>query len=220
MITDNLAQARFNMVQQQIRPWEVFDQRVLMLIDTLPRDAFVPEQFQQLAYSDIEIPLGDGQQMMFPRVEARLLQALDIQPTDNILEVGTGSGYLTACLAKLGGKVTSLEIRPDLSVQAGARLKANGVTNVELRTGDALSGVIDGGPFDVIAVTGSLPEGSDLLKRQLKPGGRMFAVSGEGTVMEATLITRTGEDSWHTEDLFETQLAALDNAPQPDHFRF
>ena len=213
-------QARFNMVEQQVRPWEVFDRRVLDLIETLPRDRFVPEQYRHLAYADIEIPLGHGQHMMFPRVEARLLQALDVQPGDRVLEIGTGSGYLTACLMQLGGDVTSLEIHPDLLEQATANLQRNGMVGAGLRCANALEGAVEGGPFDVIAVTGSLPFLPEELKRQLTTGGRLFVVTGEAPVMEANLVTRVGGDAWRTEGLFETVLTPLEQVPQRSRFVF
>ena len=220
MNIDSLERARFNMVQQQIRPWEVFDRRVLALINEVPRDQFVERAYVGLAYADIEIPLGHGQRMMFPRVEARLLQALDVKPGDKILEIGTGSGYLTACLAKLGGQVISLDIHEDFTAQARTRLDAQDIGNVELITADALAAVIPGGPFDVIAVTGSLPELPDSLKQQLAIGGRLFAVIGEPPAMEACLITRVGEDAWRSEGLFETELRVLENALQTEQFQF
>ena len=220
MTTTPLEQARFNMVQQQIRPWEVFDRRVLDLLEELPRDAFVPEQQRALAYADVELPIGQGQRMMFPRVEARLLQALDIQPGERVLEIGTGSGFLTACLAKLGGEVVSLDSRAEFTKLAAERLAAQQVDNVELRTVDALAAPIEGGPFDIIAVTGSLPALPDSLRDQLAIGGRLFAVLGEAPTMEATLITRTSEHGWRSEGVFETELAPLDNAPVLERFEF
>ena len=220
MNVDSLEQARFNMVQQQIRPWEVLDQRVLDLINQIPRDQFVPEAYRGLAYADIEVPIGHGQQMMFPRVEARLLQSLDVKPNDKILEIGSGSGYLTACLANLGGQVTSLDIHEDFTGAVRARLDAQGIGNVELRTADGLAGEIAGGPFDVIAVTGSLPEVPDALKQQLTIGGRLFAVTGEAPAMEASLITRVDEHNWARESLLETCIPPLLNAGKPQDFIF
>ncbi|MCB1759320.1 MAG: protein-L-isoaspartate O-methyltransferase [Gammaproteobacteria bacterium] len=220
MTTESLEHARFNMVQQQIRPWEVIDRRVLETLGNLPREAFVPEAYRGLAYADIEIPLAEGQQMMFPRVEGRLLQALDIKPTERVLEVGTGSGFLTACIAHLGGEVVSIDIRQAFIDQARAALQAQGIEGVELRCQDAMNGEITGAPFDVIAVTGSLPEPPLEWKKMLRVGGRMFLVCDEAPAMEATLITRTGEASWHTEGLFETDIPPLENAPKRDHFTF
>lgn len=220
MIANTFEQARFNMVQQQIRPWEVLDQRVLELINRIPRDQFVPDEYRGLAYADIEIPIGHDQQMMFPRVEGRMLQALNIQPADRILEIGTGSGYVTTCLAKLGGKVISLDIHSEFTERARPRLESLGIENVELRTADGLAEDVKGGPFDVIAVTGSLPLVPDMLKNQLSIGGRLFAVAGEAPAMEASLITRVGDSAWRVEGLFETELAALVNAPQAEQFQF
>jgi protein-L-isoaspartate(D-aspartate) O-methyltransferase len=220
MITDTLEQARFNMVQQQIRPWEVLDQRVLDLMQQIPRDPFVPDAYRNLAYADIEIPIGHGQRMMFPRVEGRMLQALNIQPDDRILEIGTGSGYVTACLAKLGREVISLEIHPEFTEQALARLEVQGIKNVALRSGDGLADRIDGAPFDLIALTGSLPQLPESLERQLNLDGRLFAVIGQAPTMEATLITRVGEESWRSEGLFETVLAPLENVQEGSRFTF
>lgn len=212
--------ARFNMVEQQVRPWDVFDRRVLNLIESLPRDAFVPEQYKGLAYADIEIPIGHGQHMMFPRVEARMLQALNVQPGDRVLEIGTGSGYVTACLAHLGGQVTSLEIHPELMEQAHVTLNANNVDSVQLHCRNALESIVESGPFDVIAATGSLPFLPDSLRQQLNVGGRMFVVTGEAPVMEAELITRVSGDAWSSEALFETVLTPLEQVPQPSRFKF
>lgn len=149
-----------------------------------------------------------------------MLQALNIQPADLILEIGTGSGYITTCLSKLGSKVISLEIHPEFTEQARPRLEAQGCRNVELRTADGLARKVEGGPFDVIAVTGSLPEASDLLKSQLSIGGRLFVVIGAAPAMEASLITRVGDSAWRVEGLFETELPTLENAPETEQFQF
>jgi len=220
MIVPSYEKARFNMVEQQVRPWEVFAPQVLELIGNLPRDHFVPDNYRGLAYADIEIPLGDGQKMMFPRVEGRLLQALDIQPNDNILEVGTGSGYLTACLAKMGSRVISQEINPTFTEQARQRLAELQIENVELRTTDSLSDDIESGRFDAIAITGSLPEMPDTFKQRLNIGGRLFVVIGQSPVMTAFLVTRTGENEWQSEPLFETDMTPLTNAPVIRKFEF
>jgi len=220
MTTDSFEHARFNMVQQQIRPWEVIDQRVLEALGTLPREVFVPDAYQGLAYADIEIPLAQGQKMMFPKIEGRLLQALNVQQGDKVLEIGTGSGYLTACLAHLGGQVVSLDIHQEFIDKAKAALAGQGFENIELRCADALAGEIAGGPFDVIAVTGSLSEVPEAWKNLLSGGGRLFVICDDAPAMEATLITRTGENSWRSEGLFETELVALENSPTRDRFKF
>lgn len=220
MVDTNFEQARFNMIQQQIRPWEVLDSRVLEILEKVPRDAFVPDAYRSMAYADIEIPIDKGQNMMFPRVEARLMQSLDIQSDDNILEIGTGSGYLTACLAGLGGRVKSLEIYAELTEQAKKILEKQKIDNVELQTMDALAENIEGAPFDVVAVTGSLPELPDFLKRLLSVGGRLFVVTGTSPVMDACLVIRVGEEAWRLETLFETELTPLVNAPRIQQFQF
>jgi protein-L-isoaspartate(D-aspartate) O-methyltransferase len=214
--------ARFNMIQQQIRPWEVSDDRVLEALDAVPRERFVPDAYQGLAYADIEVPIDEGQVMLPPKLVGRLLQALAIGPEDRILEIGTGTGYVTACLARLGARVVSVEIHPALAQQAQASLAALGITNVEVREGDALAGPVSGGPFTAIVATGSLPDEGALpaLQAQLAPGGRLFAVVGSGVVMEALLLTRLPGGQYRREALFETSVPALQNVPQPSRFVF
>jgi protein-L-isoaspartate(D-aspartate) O-methyltransferase len=219
MIADNLAEARHNMVEQQIRPWEVVDKKVLQLLAESPREDFVPDQYRQLAYADIEIPIGAGQCMMAPKLEAKLLQVLNIGPNHNILEIGTGSGFLTACLARLGNWVTSIEIHPELSEQAHQHLLKAGITNISLRTGDGLEGPVESGPYDAIAVTGSMPSLDESLQRQLAIGGRLFVVIGRSPAMSATLVTRVGENEWRKETLFETELTPLEQ-PGGKDFQF
>ncbi len=216
----NLEQARFNMVEQQIRPWDVLDQRVLDAVAAVPRDAFVPEAYRQLAYADIEVPLGEGEFMMAPKVEGRMLQALRLRPTDRVLEVGTGSGFVTALLARLSAHVLSVERLETFSRRAGERLAAQGVENVTLQVGDGRGGWPDGGPFDAIAMTGSLPEVDETLLRQLAPGGRLFVVVGVPPVMEALLLTRVGDADWARESLFETELPPLRGLPPRERFVF
>ena len=210
--------ARRNMVEQQVRPWEVLDRRVLDVLGELPREHFVPERHRRLAYADLNVPIGHGQVMMTPKVEARMLQALDVRPGDRVLEVGTGSGYVTACLARLGGRVHSVEIFEDLRQRAGERLAALGIGEVVLETGDAARGWDRHAPYDVIAVTGSLPEMEPAFQEQLAVGGRLFVIVGEPPVMEARLYTRLAEDAWTREDLFETLLPPLLNARSPRRF--
>lgn len=222
MMAHSVEQARFNMVQQQIRPWEVFDPRVLDVMETLPREAFVPDAYKALAYADIEIPLDHDEQMMFPRVEARLMQALDLLPGDQALEVGTGSAYLTACMAKLCQRVVSIDMHEDVAQSAAKKLQQQGIGNVILKSGDALEGILAEGPFDVIAVTGSVAtsEQAEIFRQQLRIGGRLFIIIGTPPAMEAMLITRTGENAYSEEGLFETDVKALTNAEAPRTFEF
>ncbi len=216
----NFEVARFNMVQQQIRPWDVLDERVLDLVGRMPREDFVPPAFRKLAFADMNIPLGRGEVMMAPKVEARLLQELEISPQDKILEVGTGSGYLTALLAALGGHVHSIEIVPEFSAQAAATLAARRVNNTTLEVGDAARGWERHQPYDVIAITGSVPMLSDNFRNSLKVGGRLFAIVGQSPVMEAKLIRRVDQAGFSESSLFETLLPPLRNAPAPSKFVF
>lgn len=220
MVEIDVEQARFNMIEQQIRTWEVLDQRVLDLVASTPREDYVPARYRNLAFADTSIPLDYGQVMMPPRVEARLLQALDIRPADSALEVGTGSGYLAALLAARAKQVYSVEIYEDLLEAARQRLAAHGIDNVSLQSGDASAGWPQQGPYDVIAVTGSLPLLPAEFQNSLRVGGRMFVVVGEAPVMEARLVTRVGERDWTVESLFETDIPALVNARQPQRFLF
>lgn len=217
----SLETARFNMIQQQIRPWGVIDERVLATLAAIPRERFVPDAYRGLAYADIEVPLGHGQVMLAPKIVARLLQALSIGPDDRILEIGAGSGYLTACLNHLGGAVIGLEIEPELAELAKQNLGDIDPRRLEIRVGDGLAGHIDGGPFDVIAITGSLPDASALsgLVSQLAPHGRLFAILGEEPAMAATLITH-GPEGFNRKSLFETSAPALAKAPEPERFVF
>jgi protein-L-isoaspartate(D-aspartate) O-methyltransferase len=219
MLHTDIEHARFNMIVQQIRPWDVVDDRVLKALAHIPREQFVPDDYWDLAFADAAIPLGHGQSMMEPKLEARMLQALNVQPGDRVLEIGTGSGFITACLVHLGGEVTSLEIHPEFTAQAAERLEKLNL-KAELQTRDALAELPAAGIWDVVAVTGSLPEMDDRLKGLLAPEGRLFAVTGVAPAMTAHLITRTASGAFRDEVLFETDLAALENAPQPDCFTF
>ena len=210
--------ARYNMVEQQVRPWEVLDQAVLDRLAAIPRERFVPDDYLRLAYADTRIPLGEGDVMMPPREEARLLQALALTPRDHLLEVGTGSGYLAALAAGLARRVTTVEIAPERKARAERSLADYG--NVEVIEGDAVRGWAAHAPYDAIAVTGSLPVLDDAFLRQLKPGGRLFVVVGEAPAMEARLVTRTGAADWATESLFETVLPPLAGAKRPNQFEF
>ena len=212
--------ARFNMIEQQIRTWEVLDGTVLDLLKQVPREAFVPKQYAGLAFADLEIPIGHSQTMLSPKMEGRILQALEIKKTDKILEIGTGSGYLTALLAKLAKHVYSVEIIGELSHIAQQRLAQQHIENVTLEVGDAAKGWPAHAPYDVIVYTGSLPVAPDAVLQSLAIGGRMFVVTGEAPVMQATMIDRISVDSFKHDVLFETCLPSLSNAPQPERFEF
>ncbi|NWG38934.1 MAG: protein-L-isoaspartate O-methyltransferase [Hydrogenophilaceae bacterium] len=216
----DIEQARFNMVEQQIRPWEVLDQTVLDLLFKVRREEFVPAAYRSLSFIDMEIPLGQGEAMWAPKLEARALQALQLKKTDKVLEIGTGSGYLTALLASLAGHVYSVEIHAEFTNAAQARLKAHGFDNVTLETGDGSLGWEKHAPYDAIIVTGSLPVMPVNLPAQLAPGGRLFAMTGDDPVMEAQLITCVSRGTYRTESLFETSVKPLINAPQPERFVF
>ncbi len=212
--------ARFNMVEQQIRTWEVLDQQILDLLMAVHREDFLPAQYRSLAFVDMEIPIGGGERMLPPKLEARMLQELAVRPGDRILEVGTGSGYMTALLAKRGAHVCSVEIVPGLSNEAAARLRAHDIANVTLETGDAARGWSKGAPYDVIVLTGSVPVLDDAFARSLNPGGRLLAIVGEAPVMEARLVTRAAGGACSIRGLFETCIPVLRNAPQPERFVF
>lgn len=209
MVEMNIELARHNMIEQQIRPWEVLDQRVLDTIESTPRERFMPVAYRNVAFSDVEVPIGHGETTLPPRVEGRMLQALDIRPDDRVLEIGTGCGYTTALLAKLGRQVFSIEIHEALSAQAATRLEAEGFTNITLETGNAAEGWHDHAPYDVIAVTGGLPYLPDTLRDNLAVGGRLFAIVGTAPTMEALLVTRLGDNEWQSESLFETVIPPL-----------
>jgi protein-L-isoaspartate(D-aspartate) O-methyltransferase len=216
----NLEQARFNMVEQQIRPWNMFDQRVLDLMAEVPREQFVPEKYRHLAFADTEIPLANSQVMMSPKIEARILQALMIHPSDNVLEIGTGSGYFTALLAKSAKHVDSVDIFEDFVESAQSKLNSLNINNVELSVGDAINGWHIGNNYDVIVLTGSVPILQPHFQEQLKEGGGLFAIVGEQPVMQAQLINRITEDDIETQTLFETSITPLLGAPEPARFVF
>jgi len=220
MIANSSEQAKENMVKQQLRTWDVLDSRVLDMVTELPREDFVPEQYRELAFADTEIAIGHDQKMMSPKVEARILQVLDIQPTDNILEIGTGSGFLTACLARMGDKVTSTDMQEGFTTKARQLMQKHGIDNVNLITGNGLESAQELGPFDVIVLTGSLPKISEKLTRQLNMGGRLFGVAGNSPAMQATLFTRVGDYQWREEVIFETDLERLDAPDAAAEFVF
>jgi len=216
----NLEQARANMVEQQIRTWEVLDQDVLDLLYLVPREEFVPPAHKALAFSDMEIPIGEGETMWQPKLEARVLQELGVKKTDLVLEVGTGSGYLAALLSHRAGHVHSVEIKPALAEFGRKNLGRQGVDNVTLHVGDAARGWPRQAPYDVIVLTGSTPVLPHAFLEQLAPGGRLFAVVGEAPAMSARLVTCTAPGVCAAVDLFETVIAPLVNAEQPARFRF
>lgn len=213
-------QARFNMVEQQIRPWQVLNPAVLHTLQHIAREIFVPSNYQALAYTDTEIPLGHGQEMLPPRVDARLLHDVDLKPTDKVLEIGTGSGYLTALLADRAHHVVSLESNPELHTNARANLERAGIHNVDIRLEDGSSGATDAGPFDAIVLGGSVHEVPQALLQQLKTGGRLIAIVGEDPVMQATLFTRTGASAWEHRALWDTTAPRLLGFTEPSRFDF
>jgi len=211
--------ARRQMIEQQVRAWDVLDGRVLDVLSRVPREHFVPDAYREVAFADTAIPLPHGQCMLPPKVDGRLLQALDLGRDDEVLEVGTGSGFLTACLARQARHVRTLEIFPDLSQAAVRALQALSVTNITAEVADATT--LEGsGLYDAIALTASLPAYDPRFERALRPGGRLFVVVGTAPVMEARLVTRVGEDQWVSEALFETVIPPMVNAVGPDPFRF
>ena len=212
--------ARFNMIEQQIRPWEVLDSRVLELLHVVHRENFVPQSYRQMAFADMNIPLGDGEVMMQPKTEGRLLQELAPRKTDTVLEIGTGSGHLTALLAALSKHVYSVEINPRLYASAQKTLADNGVENITLEMGDAAQGWNKHEPYNAIIVTGSLPMLPPGLQQSLAPDGRLVVIVGQQPIMEALLIERIGDAGWNTRSLFDTSLPPLVNAEAPPAFVF
>jgi protein-L-isoaspartate(D-aspartate) O-methyltransferase len=215
----NVEQARVNMIEQQIRTWEVLDQDVLDLLFEVKREQFVPTAYRAIAFADLEIPLGDGERMWTPKMEARVLQELSLEEGDTVLEVGTGSGYFTALLARSCAGVVSVEMRPKLLGEAQQRLRDAGIFNVHLEQGDAAKGWGEAA-FDAIVLTGSTPMLPESWLKQLKPGGRLFAVVGDPPVMSARLLRWTAPGAVASQDLFETVIRPLVNAPQPERFVF
>lgn len=216
----NTEQARFNMIEQQIRPWDVLDQDVLNLLSIVKRENFVPAAYKNLAFADLEIPLPAGQKMLQPRIEARVLQELTIKKHETVLEIGAGSGYMAALLAHRGRHVQTVDIKPELVALARENLASNGVTNVEVVEGDGARGWSNGAPFDVIVISGGLPVLPQELLGQLKIGGRLAAFVGVLPVQKAQIITRVGESEYRIDDVFETYIDPLLNAIQPPHFKF
>jgi protein-L-isoaspartate(D-aspartate) O-methyltransferase len=216
----NLEQARHNMVEQQIRTWEVLDQDILDLLYAVPREDFVPSAYRNIAFSDLEIPLGEGERMWPPKLEARVLQELAVQRSERVLEVGTGSGYFTALLAHRAAQVYTVEIRPALAEFGRANLARHGRDNVIAEVGDGALGYPNWAPYDVIVLTGSTPLVPQSLLDSLAPGGRLFAVVGDAPAMAARIFTCVAPGAIRTMDLFETVVAPLANCAQPSRFTF
>jgi protein-L-isoaspartate(D-aspartate) O-methyltransferase len=211
--------ARRQMVEQQVRAWDVLDTEILELLIETPREQFVPSGFESLAFADTEIPIGHGQRMMTPTLEGRVLQSLKISKADSVLEIGTGSGYLTACIAKLADSVTSIDVHEDFLEAAAANLEDSGISNFELTAMDATQRLPEG-EFDAIVITGSMQVLHPRYELALKPTGRLFVVVGHRPTMDARLLRRTGDSSWLTKSLFETELDPLVNSAQPPQFSF
>ncbi|MGE5387169.1 MAG: protein-L-isoaspartate O-methyltransferase family protein [Betaproteobacteria bacterium] len=216
----NIEQARFNMIEQQIRPWDVLDQQVLDLLFVVKREDFTPPTYKSLAFADMEIPLGHGQVMLAPKIEARILQELAVKKTDRVLEIGTGSGYLAALLGARAQQVTTLEIVPELAETARQNLARAGIDNVAVETANGAKGWAQGAPYDVIVLSGSLLQVPSEILAQLRIGGRLAAVVGEAPAMTAQLTTCTAEGVYSTVNLFETVIPALEGLPPANAFRF
>jgi protein-L-isoaspartate(D-aspartate) O-methyltransferase len=214
----NTELARQNMVENQVRTWEVLDPRVLDALRDVPREDFVPARYRDVAFADTALPIGHGETMLKPVIEGRFLQALALTPADRVLEIGTGSGFLTACIARLAGHVTSVEIHADLADSARARLAALHVRNVRLEIGDAMRDFTTAESFDVVVIGAAVFALSDRLRNWVKPGGRLLAVVGESPAMQALLCTRADATHWTQDSLFETDLAYLTNAEPPRRF--
>lgn len=220
MTQTNVELARYNMVEQQIRPCNVLDQRILDLIASSPREDYMPAAYKNVAYTDMAIPLGNGEFVLTPILEGKILQSVQVQASDKILEVGTGSGHLTSLLAQLGDHVYSVELDAEVKAEAEKKLAAHNIGNVTVEQGDAARGWDAHQPYDVVVVTGSLPILPESFKEILTIGGRLFAIVGESPVMEATLVTRLAEERWKTEVLFDADIPSLKNAIEPKRFEF
>lgn len=216
-MTLNVELARHNMIAQQVRPWDVLDERVLNVLSALRREDFVPAACRSLAFADLCLPLGHDELMMKPVVEGRVLQAADPQPGESVLEIGTGSGFLTACLAKLAGEVVSVEQHADFAEAARARLAAAGIANAHIETAEAVRGYAPKRQFDVMVVTGAVFALPQHWHGWIKPGGRIFAIAGQSPVQRAALYTHA-DGAWSAAALFETDLPYLRNAEPPQRF--
>jgi protein-L-isoaspartate(D-aspartate) O-methyltransferase len=211
----DMERARFNMIEQQIRPWEVLDPEVLDILAAVKREDFVPAAHRALAFADLELPIGNGQTMLQPKIDARVLQEVNVRSTDVVLEVGTGSGYMAALLAANAEYVHTVEIDSVLAETARQNLRQAGITNVSVEIGDASQGWSASSPYDVIVISGALRELPEAFLQQLKPGGRLVAFIGEPPVMEAQLVTRTADRAFTTINLFETVVAPLSSRKRP-----
>lgn len=216
----SIEQARFNMIEQQIRPWDVLDQGVLSLLAVVKREDFVPAEHRAKAFFDTEIPLGHGQFMLPPRVEARFLQELDVRKHERVLEVGTGSGYMAALLAHKAREVVSVEVQPELATAAIANLRRASITNAVVLEGDASKGLPTQGPFDVIVLSGSVASVPKALLAELKVGGRLIAIVGQEPVMRATIVTRVGDQEFRNVEVFDTVAPRLSGFDEPSRFTF
>jgi protein-L-isoaspartate(D-aspartate) O-methyltransferase len=216
----NFDQARQNMVENQVRPWEVLDGRVLDVLGRVRREDFVAPEHRQLAFADLCLPIGHGEVMMKPVLEGRVLQALALKPEDHVLEIGTGSGFLTACLASLAARVISVDIHADLTTTAGQRLQAAGIINAQLTTGEAVNTWQPQGTLDAVVVTGAVYRIPDRFLSWLKPGGRLLAIRGESPVQQVMLLTSEGNGRYREESLLETDLPYLAHAEPPRRFVF
>ena len=216
----NFDQARQNMVENQVRPWEVLDGRVLEVLSRVRREDFVAPAHRQMAFADLCLPIGHDEVMMKPVMEGRVLQALELKPEDHVLEIGTGSGFLTACLASLAAQVTSVDIHADFTAAAGQRLQAAGINNAQLVTGEAVNDWQPQGSFDAVVVTGAVYRIPDRFLGWLKPGGRLLVVRGESPVQQVMLITHEGNGRYHEESVLETDLPYLAHAAPPHRFVF
>jgi protein-L-isoaspartate(D-aspartate) O-methyltransferase len=216
----NIEQARFNMIEQQIRPWNVLDQDVLDLLHVVKREQFVPAAYQNLAFADVEIPLPGGEAMLAPKFEARILQETGVKKHETVLEIGTGSGYMAALLAHRAAKVTTVEINPETAELAKKNLANAGIHNVTVEVGNGAQGWEKGAPYDVIVISGALEVLPEAILKQVKVGGRIAAIVGQAPVMEAAIISRTGENTYSTIKVFETNVRYLTGAPVPSHFQF
>lgn len=216
----DIEKARYNMIEQQIRPWNVFNEDVLQLMSVLKREDFVPAAYKGVAFADLEIPLAGGQCMLSPKIEARLLQDLGLKSTDKVLQVGTGSGFVAALISKQAQRVISYEINPELATFARSNLQKQGISNVEVRQGDGAQGAASDGQFDAILLSGSVSQVPQNLLAQLKVGGRLVAIVGDDPVMMATIVTRTGANTYATTTPWETIAPRLQQFEEPARFAF